>query len=157
MDGISVPVDTWELAGRLTTATILGALVGLNRERAGKPAGLRTHALVSLGGALATMTGMLFAGAIGDTSATGRVVQGLFAGIGFLGGGVILRDLNAREVHGLTTAASIWVVSAIGIAVGAGLWRTAAIAAGLTLLVLAVGGKIDRLVRDPENRTRDHD
>lgn len=147
MDLISVPADTWSLALRLVLATLLGAAVGLNREMSLKPAGLRTHALVSLGSALATLTGLLLTQPPGgDVTAPSRIIQGIVAGIGFIGGGVILHRRDARGVHGLTTAASIWIVSATGVAVGAGLWRAAVMAVVLALLVLAVGARIDRVV-----------
>ena len=147
MDVISVPADTWSLALRLVLALLLGGAVGLNREMSLKPAGLRTHALVSLGSALATLTGLLLAQPPGgDITAPSHIVQGVVAGIGFIGGGVILHRRDARGVHGLTTAASIWIVSATGVAVGAGLWRAAVMAVVLALLVLAVGARIDRVV-----------
>ncbi|MGE3277925.1 MAG: MgtC/SapB family protein [Vicinamibacterales bacterium] len=148
MDHLSLPGDTGTLLARLALATALGGLVGLNREMSLKPAGLRTHALVALGAALLTVTGLfLSAGAAGDVSAPGRVIQGVVAGIGFVGGGVILHGRRVEAVHGLTTAASIWVVSAVGVAAGAGLWRAAAGTVFLTLFVLTVGGPIDRAVR----------
>jgi putative Mg2+ transporter-C (MgtC) family protein len=128
---------------RLALATVLGAAVGLNREISLKPAGLRTHALVALGAALLTYVGLQFGRPAGDLSAASRIVQGIVAGIGFIGGGVILHQAGARPVHGLTTAASIWIVSATGVAVGAGLWRAAIIAIVLTLVVLTIGHSID--------------
>jgi putative Mg2+ transporter-C (MgtC) family protein len=146
MDTVSVPADIPALAVRLAVATVLGAAVGLNREMSLKPAGLRTHALVSLGAALLTYVGLQF-GHAGDTSAASRVVQGLIAGIGFIGGGAILHETGARPVHGLTTAASIWIVAATGVAVGAGLWRGATIAVVLTLIILTIGHSIDNAVR----------
>ena len=142
MDAITVPQSTWEIAGRLALATLLGAAIGINREWEGKPAGLRTHALVALGGALFTMIGLLLGS--GDASAASRVLQGVTAGVGFIGAGVIMRRPEINDVQGLTTAAAIWVVSAVGVAVGAGLWRTSLIALGLGLLVLIVGETIDR-------------
>ena len=157
MDFISTPADIWSLAIRLVLATLLGAAIGLNRELSLKPAGLRTHALVSLGAALATLVGlMLTQFSSGDVAAPSRIVQGIVAGIGFIGGGVILRRRDARGVHGLSTAASIWVVSVTGVAVGAGLWRSAVLAVVLSLLVLTVGRLIDRTVHrvgsdDPDN------
>lgn len=146
MDTVSVPADTAALALRLALATVLGAAVGLNREMSLKPAGLRTHALVSLGAALLTYVGLQFAHA-GDPAAASRVVQGLIAGIGFLGGGAILHQAHGRPIHGLTTAASIWIVAATGVAVGAGLWRGATIAVVLTLIILTIGHYIDNAVR----------
>ena len=143
MDAIAVPADLAALALRLALATCLGAAVGLNREISLKPAGLRTHALVCLGAALATLVGLLLTGApTPDGTAPARIIQGIVAGVGFIGGGVILHR-DARTVEGLTTAASIWIVSVTGVAVGAGLWRAATVAVGLSLLVLTLGRRID--------------
>ena len=148
MDVISFPPDTWSLAGRLALATLLGGILGLNREMALKPAGMRTHALVSLGAALLTVTGLALAQPPGeDASATGRIIQGLVAGIGFVGSGVILRRTDNHTVEGLTTAASIWVIAATGVAVGAGLWRASVIVVAISLLLLVVGSPIDRFVQ----------
>jgi putative Mg2+ transporter-C (MgtC) family protein len=147
MDTVSVPSDVAALAVRLTLATVLGAAVGLNREMSLKPAGLRTHALVSLGAALLTYVGLQFGRGSGDMAAASRVVQGLIAGIGFIGGGAILHQAGGRPIHGLTTAASIWIVAATGVAVGAGLWRGATIAVVLTLIILTIGHSIDKAVR----------
>ena len=144
MDAVGIPVTFTAIAGRLALAVLLGAVVGLNRERVGKPAGLRTHALVALGAAQLTIVGLLFGG--GDAAASGRVLQGVITGVGFIGAGVILHRTDARGVQGLTTAAAIWVVAALGVAAGAGLWRTALVTAGLTMLVLVVGEAIDRRV-----------
>ena len=147
MDVISIPVDNWSLAGRLALAALLGGILGLNREMALKPAGMRTHALVSLGAALATIVGLALAQPPGaDNSAPGRIIQGLVAGIGFIGSGVILRRTDNHTVEGLTTAASIWVIAATGVAVGAGMWRAAIIVVAISLILLVVGSPIDRLV-----------
>jgi putative Mg2+ transporter-C (MgtC) family protein len=142
MDAISNPQSLLEIAGRLGLATLLGAAIGINRERERKPAGLRTHALVALGAALFTLIGLLLSR--GDPSATGRILQGITAGIGFIGAGVIMRRPDMHDVQGLTTAAAIWIVAAIGVAVGAGLWRTSLIVLTLALFVLVVGEAIDR-------------
>jgi putative Mg2+ transporter-C (MgtC) family protein len=145
MDSISVPGDTLALAVRLGLATVLGGAVGLNREIFLKPAGLRTHALVSLGAALATYIGLqLTQYTAGDPTAPSRVIQGIIAGVGFIGGGVILHRQGGRMVHGLTTASSIWVVAATGVAAGAGLWRAAVLSVVLSLIVLTVGLPIDQ-------------
>jgi putative Mg2+ transporter-C (MgtC) family protein len=147
MDAISLPVDYWSMVLRLVLSTLLGAAVGFNREISLKPAGLRTHALVALGAALLTLTGlMLAAPPVADAGAAGRVIQGIVAGIGFIGGGVILRRRDEQAVHGLTTASSIWIVAATGVAVGAGLWRAAITAVGLALVVLMAGGAADRVI-----------
>jgi putative Mg2+ transporter-C (MgtC) family protein len=147
----SPPADLVHLAARLGLAVVLGGMLGLNREMRQKPAGLRTHALVTLGAALVTIIGTLMTGPPGDSGTLGRLVQGLLAGIGFLGGGVILHRDDTKGVHGLTTAASVWLVAAVGIAVGAGLWAAGAIAIGLALAVLAIGGPIDERLRRPSS------
>lgn len=140
------PADLLHLAARLGLAVVLGSIVGVNRELRQKPAGLRTHALVALGAALVTVVGTLMTG---DSGTLGRLVQGLLAGIGFIGGGVILHRDDTQGVHGLTTAAAVWLVAGVGIAVGAGLWVAGVIAIGLTLVVLAVGAPIDERLRGP--------
>ena len=144
MDAVVVPGAFSDILGRLLLATLFGALIGLNREREGKPAGLRTHALVSLGAATLAIVGLLLQST--DAAAPGRVLQGIVAGVGFIGAGVILHRQDTRGVEGLTTAAAIWIVAAIGVATGAGLWRMAASVVGLALVLLVVGERIDRWV-----------
>jgi putative Mg2+ transporter-C (MgtC) family protein len=135
-----------ETALRLGAALIAGAVLGLNRELHGKAAGLRTHALVSLGAAVATIivlkspNGILVA----DQNAIGRVVQGILTGVGFLGAGVILRD-PAGHVTGLTTAATIWMCAVLGIVCGLGYWVILGISVGLTAFVLFLGRPLERL------------
>jgi len=147
MEVVSIPLDNWSLAGRLALAALLGGILGLNREMALKPAGMRTHALVSLGAALATITGLALAQPPGeDNAAPGRIIQGIVAGIGFVGSGVILHRRDNYTVEGLTTAASIWVIAATGVAVGAGLWRASAMVVAISLILLVIGSPIDRLV-----------
>src|ERR1035437_3695529 len=115
---------------RFSMATVVGGLIGLNRELRHKPAGLRTHALVALGAAVATS--LVVWSAVGATSlhfdSMSRVIQGIITGIGFLGAGVILRTENGKSVHGLTTAASIWLAACLGSACGAGAWLIVACA-----------------------------
>jgi putative Mg2+ transporter-C (MgtC) family protein len=135
-----------ETALRLGAALLLGALFGLNRELHGKPAGLRTHALVCLGAAVATIIvlkspeGNLAA----DQNAIGRVVQGILTGVGFLGAGVILRD-PAGHVTGLTTAATIWMCAVLGVVCALGYWGILGITVVLTALVLLLGRPLERL------------
>ncbi len=117
-------------------AALCGALVGTERQRREKPAGIRTMALVGLGAAVFTMIGFVFAGANGDA---GRVAAQIVTGIGFLGGGVIMR--GPGSVLGTTTAATIWVVAAIGVIVGAGYVGPGL---GLVALVLGVLGGVGR-------------
>ena len=125
---------------RLLAATGIGGAIGLNRELTRKPAGLRTHALVSLGAALATVSALQLGGPAegphGDS--VSRVIQGIVAGIGFIGGGVILHT-EGRNVVGLTTAATIWVAAALGISCAVGQWRVAGSAVLIALVVLVLG------------------
>lgn len=146
LEDISAPSAYLDLALRLVLATAIGAAIGINREIHHKPAGMRTHALVGLGAALLAIVGVMLADPEQPGDGLSRIVQGIVAGIGFLGGGVILRRGGKQEVQGLTTAASIWLVSAVGVATGAGLWRTALTAAALALLVLA-GRPVDKAIR----------
>jgi putative Mg2+ transporter-C (MgtC) family protein len=147
-------VSTWpeiallDIVLRLGAATAIGCALGLNREMHGKPAGMRTHALVALGTALVTLTGMVLAGRDGefDSNSVSRVIQGVVAGIGFLGGGTILKSETGDQISGLTTAASLWVVACLGIACGVGLWRMALVALALALLVLVAGEKVERVL-----------
>src|SRR5581483_4220564 len=109
---------------RLVLATILGGCVGYERERLRKAAGLRTHMLVALGSALFVITSFEAGAPPGDMT---RVVQGIATGIGFVGAGTILKVPRRNEVHGLTTAASVWLTAAIGVGVGLGrLWAPVA-------------------------------
>jgi len=143
---VAIPILPFEvILIRLSVATLVGCAIGLNRELYGKPAGMRTHALVALGAALMTVSSLDLAGK--DSAAVLRTVQGIMAGIGFLGGGVILRDESNHSVHGLTTAASIWVVAALGIACGAGQWATTLVAVALTLVLLILGEKLEQKLR----------
>ena len=134
-----------EAAVRLGAALILGGVIGLNRELHGKPAGLRTHALVSLGAAVATIVVLqpMNRDLPTDPNAIGRVVQGILTGIGFLGAGVILRDPSGHAT-GLTTAATIWICAVLGIVCGLGSWSIAAITLTLTACALFLGRPIER-------------
>lgn len=120
---------------RLFLAAALGAGIGYQRERASKTAGLRTHILIALGAALFTVASIFgFSGAV-DPS---RVAAGVVAGVGFIGAGVIFRGMRGEGVAGLTTAASVWVSAAIGLAAGAGLYLISIIAALITAGVLMI-------------------
>jgi putative Mg2+ transporter-C (MgtC) family protein len=152
MQTVHPPATFLELALRLALAVACGMALGLNRELHHKPAGLRTHALVALGSALFTLIAL--SGSPADFVGASRVIQGIVAGIGFIGGGVILHRDDPRGVHGLPTAASIWIGSAIGIATGAGLWHAALLALALTLFTLSVGGRIDARIREQLQRKK---
>lgn len=157
MDPVNVPADTMALVGRLALATLLGAALGVNREISLKPAGLRTHALVSLGAALVTIVGLQLGQSVADSAASSRIIQGLIAGIGFIGGGVILHRGGMRSVHGLTTAASIWIASGTGVAVGTGLWRAAVATVVLSLLLLSLGRPLDNALHKISRDNPDDD
>src|SRR5262245_9381822 len=135
-----------EVALRLGIATFVGAVIGLNRELRRKPAGLRTQALVTLGSATATLVISELALVSGgsDANAISRVIQGLLTGVGFLGAGVILRDPQEGHVHGLTTAATIWVSATLGLACGAGYWRLSLAVTVLALGILYAGVWVER-------------
>ena len=130
-----------EIALRLGAALAAGGLIGLDREIKKRPAGLQTHALVSLGAAITVLA------VVGTTSATGdplsRAVQGIITGIGFLGAGVIMQYEREHRVEGLTTAASIWTAAALGMACGAGYLALACAGLVAILLVLVVGGRVE--------------
>jgi putative Mg2+ transporter-C (MgtC) family protein len=126
---------------RLLAAAAVGGAIGVNRELTRKPAGLRTHSLVALGCALVVVTANHL-GSNNPGDSTARVIQGVIAGIGFLGGGVILHT-EGRNVKGLTTAATIWVAAAAGIACGVGQWLVAAVAIVLALLILTLGQAVE--------------
>jgi len=125
---------------RLIAAVLLGAIIGFERERAGKAAGLRTHILVTLG----TCVFVLACSVYGMSSdGLSRVIQGIVTGIGFIGAGTILKLNEERNVQGLTTAAAVWMTSAIGVAIGLGALGLALLSTILTVTILAVLGKID--------------
>jgi putative Mg2+ transporter-C (MgtC) family protein len=129
----------------LLIAAALGALLGYQREHVGKPAGLRTHMLVSLGTAVFKVTPAL-AGIEG--AALARVIQGVATGIGFIGGGAILKLTDARQIRGLTTAASIWMAAAVGVAAGMGRHATAVLGTIAGFLVLSALGTLEFRVED---------
>ena len=120
---------------RVFAAVVLGAVVGIERERAGKPAGLRTHMLVSLGTAVVVIACQDIGMSLDGLS---RVIQGIVTGIGFIGAGTILKLNEEREIQGLTTAAGLWMTAAIGVAVGLGILGVAVIGTLVTVLILVL-------------------
>jgi len=146
-----------EVILRLSAAALVGGLLGLNRELKGKPAGLRTHALVTLGAAMATLTSVQTSAIplTPDPNALARIIQGILTGIGFLGAGVIIHEASGRSVHGLTTAATIWIAASLGIACGIGQFREAGVAMVLIFVILILGGPCERLINKVFNRFRD--
>lgn len=137
---------------RVTAATILGAIIGIQREKMGKPAGLRTHILVTLG----TTVFVLACSKFGMTSdGLSRVIQGIITGIGFIGAGSILKLNEERDIQGLTTAAGVWMTAAIGVAVGLGGLGLAIIGTILTLIILALAGRLEFQINKHRAKTDD--
>jgi len=131
------------IALRLALALLVGSVLGLNRWMHHKSAGIRTHSLVAIGAACAVMLISDFVQ--DDAQAVSRVLQGLITGLGFLGAGVIIREQHAQKVHGLTTAASLWATALIGAAFGAGQFALGSLTLGTILLILLLGGPLERL------------
>lgn len=128
------------VALRMFAALIIGTVIGLQRELTHKPAGLRTHLLVALGTALLVVAAVNANMKSADVS---RVIQGLITGIGFLGGGTILKLTQEHEIRGLTTAAGIWLTAAASVAAGLGQFADAFIGVFFALIVLTAVGKLD--------------
>jgi len=133
------------IALRLLVAAILGGILGYERERLGKSAGVRTHMLVAIGSALFVLIPQQAGTSTADMS---RVLQGVIAGVGFLGAGSIVSGNTQLETRGLTTAAGIWVTAAIGVAVGLGRESTAVLSTLVALLVLSGFPLIRRVTRE---------
>ncbi|WKC22479.1 MgtC/SapB family protein [Rhizobium sp. SSA_523] len=119
---------------RLTIAAALGGILGYERERKGRSAGVRTHMLVAVGAALFVIAPLQSGMEVGDLS---RVLQGIIQGIGFLGAGAIMVRSTRQQVEGLTTAANIWATAGIGIIAGLGLEATAILSTVVVLIILA--------------------
>jgi len=145
MTGVN-PTEMTEVVIRLGAATLAGSIIGLNRDLRGKPAGVRTHALVTLGSAAL----VLLAAECGlDTDhhgvdAISRVVQGIITGIGFLGAGVIMRNASGH-VAGLTTAATVWLCAALGTVCGMGRWGIVLVSMVFALAILLLGGPFEQM------------
>jgi putative Mg2+ transporter-C (MgtC) family protein len=129
---------------RLLVAALLGGIIGFEREWKGRPAGLRTHMLVALGSALFVLVPQQALVSDGDLT---RVLQGLIAGIGFLGAGTIIKHNDTAYVEGLTTAASIWMTAAIGIAAGMGREATAFLSTLVAMGILSAGPLVSRWIK----------
>jgi putative Mg2+ transporter-C (MgtC) family protein len=142
-------LELHDLALRLGAAVVAGMAIGLNRDLHNKPIGMRTLALVSLGAATVAVVTVDFPGMTGNPDALSRVLQGLIqgimAGISFIGAGVILRDARTKSVEGLTTAATVWVAAALGIACGLGAWAVVAIALAFALIILMAVGWMESM------------
>jgi len=134
---------------RLAGAAGVGMAIGINRDLRGKPTGMRTLGLVSLGAALVSLTAIQVPEIVGHPDAISRVVQGIIqgvmTGIGFVGAGAVLRDQRALEVHGLTTAATVWVTAALGIACAIAPWHLVVVGAFITLVLLVIVHPLERV------------
>jgi putative Mg2+ transporter-C (MgtC) family protein len=127
---------------RLGAATLIGCLIGLNRELYHKPTGIRTLGLVALGSALAVL-----AVAKDPDADASRVIQGVITGVGFLGAGVILHRPTGLHVENLTTAAAIWITASLGVLSALAAWPILLIAVVLTFFLLIAGAQVEKLVR----------
>jgi putative Mg2+ transporter-C (MgtC) family protein len=137
-----------EVILRMTFAVVIGVIIGIDRNLRGKPTGLKTMGVVSLGACLVTMAGMGFAiNGIGTGPDASRVIQGVVTGIGFLGAGVIVQNGAEEKIRGLTTAAAIWVTAALGVVCGTGAWSVAVVALVLLILLFTVGRALEKALR----------
>ena len=143
--------DWLDIIFRLGAAALAGIVIGINRDMADKPIGMRTLGLVSLGAAVVSLATIQFHDLSTQPDALSRVVQGIvqgiMGGISFIGAGVILRDARARTVEGLTTAATVWITAAFGIACALAAWRVLLVATVLALVLLFATSWTDDFVR----------
>lgn len=139
--GFGSPEELGRVLVRLAVAMALGAVLGLQREFARAAAGLRTHMLVALAATIFVLVPPRAGMSPEDLS---RVIQGVATGIGFLGAGAILKLTSEREIHGLTTAASLWMTTAVGVAVGLGRLGVAAVSVALAWVILSVLARVER-------------
>jgi putative Mg2+ transporter-C (MgtC) family protein len=134
--------EYWAQFLSLGSAALIGGLIGIERELHRHGAGLRTHMMVAIGSTLFVQVSLSFAG---NTAAdVARVIQGVAAGIGFIGAGTILKLTDQREILGLTTAGSIWLAAAIGVACGVQQYAIACTAAAMALVILAAVGPLEK-------------
>jgi putative Mg2+ transporter-C (MgtC) family protein len=137
---------------RLLAAAAVGITLGWPRNLADKPIGMRTLGLVSLGAAMVSVAALRYPGLGGDVNASARVlqgiIQGLMVGVGFIGAGVILRDMSTNKVHGLTTATTVWIAAALGIACGLADWVVVVTGLVLALLILLALKRFEHHVTD---------
>ena len=138
--GLPDNVEIARIVVRLLVATVLGGILGFQRAEAGKAAGMRTHMLLTLGAALVVLLPQLSGMASADSS---RVIQGTITGIGFIGGGVILKLSEQHQIVGVTTAASLWLTATVGIAAGAGRLGLAAVGAILAFIILTAVARFE--------------
>ncbi len=128
---------------RLAVAALCGVALGLNRDLRGKPTGVRTLGLVGLGSCIVVLA---VAHGHSETNNIGRVIQGIVTGIGFLGAGVIVRNSMGKQVHGLTTAACVWLTAGVGAACAVGEWKIIVLSTPMTAVILVYGGAFEKWV-----------
>jgi putative Mg2+ transporter-C (MgtC) family protein len=145
-------VEVTQLVLRMLLATLLGGLLGYQRERQGKAAGLRTHMLVALGSAFFVLVPLQAGMPLSDLS---RVLQGLTAGIGFLAAGTILKQPPPDQIYGLTTAAGLWLTAAVGVAAGMGREASAVLGTVLTFIILALLPRVEPQAKAQETPRED--
>ena len=133
-------VEIARIAVRVLVAIVLGGILGFQRAHVGKAAGVRTHMLVTLGAAIVVLLPQLTGMSSADLS---RIIQGTLTGIGFIGGGVILKMSEQHQIVGITTAASIWLTATVGIATGTGRLGLAVVGAILAFIILTVVGRLE--------------
>ncbi|TBR58802.1 MgtC/SapB family protein [Mastigocladus laminosus UU774] len=143
------PNDWGNIAFRLCLAVFFGGVIGLERERRRKPAGLRTHMLVSVASAMFVLVILQTDIEAQDYNGLSRVIQGIAAGVGFLGAGEILRETSDQEsptieVRGLTSAAAIWISAGLGIIAGCGLWQLGLLSILVSFFILYIMKKYER-------------
>lgn len=142
--------DWLHIAFRLILALLVGCMIGFNRQKGGRPAGMRTFMLVSMGAALFVMIPLQAEGEspYAATNALSRTIQGVATGVGFLGAGLILQESPSKsevpKVWGLTTAASVWTAAGLGAAIGCGLWQMGLLGGLLTLITLSGMKRLNR-------------
>jgi putative Mg2+ transporter-C (MgtC) family protein len=147
------PADWLQLGWRIGIAMIVGGAIGWNRQKAGKPAGLRTHMLVAMGSCVFVLVPL--AAEPHSTEALSRVIQGVIVGMGFLGGGEIRHSgesVGRNRIKGLTSAAAIWITASLGIASACGLWRLICMAAVAAIIVLAVAKRAEHRLFPAEDQ-----
>jgi putative Mg2+ transporter-C (MgtC) family protein len=147
--GFPDKIEIARISVRLLVAIILGGVLGLQRARAHKSAGMRTHAIVTLGAAIVVLTPQLTGMSSADMS---RIIQGTITGIGFVGGGVILKMSEQHHIEGITTAASIWLTATLGIAVGTGRLGLAVVGTILAYIILTTFGWLEYKLTPKDKR-----
>ena len=152
IDPSILSVNEWtNLVVKLSLSLLVGSLIGLNRQSENKPAGLRTHMLVTLGSTIFVMTSFPNNQEQVNHESMSRVIQGITTGVGFLGAGEIFRQSDVSQnrqnhikISGLTSAAAIWVSSALGVAIGAGLYPLALVSVLMTWITLSIIKRFER-------------